>query len=58
MLSYNHMFLTVMFRIENNTFTKRLRTAIRNDNTTQAILKEISQGDIEEFTQKNKFLLF
>ena len=47
-----------MFRVKNNTFIKRLRTAIQKDKTTQAILKKISQGDIEEFTKKERFLLF
>ena len=52
------MVLVVMFRVENDTFTKQLRTAIRDNKTTQAILKEINQGDIKEFTKKDRFLLF
>ena len=52
------MILAVMFRAENNTFIKRLRNVIQNDNTTQAILKEISQGDVKEFMEEDKFLLF
>ena len=52
------MVLTVTFRVKNNTFTKRLRTTIQEDKTMQAILKEISQGDIKKFTKKDKFLLF
>ena len=35
-----------------------MRIVIQKDKTTQAILKEISQGDIKEFTKKDKFLLF
>ena len=52
------MVLVVMFWAENNTFAKWLRTVIREDETTQNILKEMSLGDIKEFTKKNKFLLF
>ena len=58
MLFYNHIVLAAIFRVKNSTFTKRLRTAIQNNNTTQAIIKEMSQGDIEKFTQKDGFLLF
>ena len=36
------MVLVVIFRVENNTFTERLRTAIRSDEATQIILKKIS----------------
>ena len=35
-----------------------MRTAIQKNKTTQAILKKISQGSVEEFTKKDKFLLF
>ena len=52
------MVLVVIFQVENNTFTEYLRIVIREDKTTQAILKEISQGGIKEFIKKNKFLLF
>ena len=34
-----------------------MRTAIREDKTAQDILKEISLGDIKEFTKKDRFLL-
>ena len=44
------MVLVVMFRVENNTFIKRLRTVTQNDDTTQAILKEMGQGDIKGFS--------
>ena len=57
-LIYNHMVLVATFRAENNTFAERLRTAIQEDKTTQAILKKINQGDIKRFTKNNKFLLF
>ena len=46
-----------MFRVKNDTFAERLRTIIHEDETTQATLKKMSQGDIEEFIKKNKFLL-
>ena len=52
------MVLVVMFRVKNNTFTEWLRTVIQEDETTQAILKEISQGDVKEFIKEDKFLLF
>ena len=52
------MVLAVMFRVENNIFTEWLRIAIQSDETTQIILKEMSQGDVEEFTKEDKFLLF
>ena len=52
------MVLAVMFRVGNNTFVKWLRTATQNNETTQAILKKISLGDVEEFTEEDKFLLF
>ena len=52
------MVLAATFRVENNTFTKQLRTVIQEDETTQTILREISQEDIKEFTKKDKFLLF
>ena len=41
-MSYNYMVLAVMFKTENNTFVKWLQTAIQEDETTRAILKEIS----------------
>ena len=47
-----------MFRVKNDTFTKQLRIAVREDKTTQDILQEISLRDIKEFTKKNEFLLF
>ena len=52
------MVLAVMFRVENDTFAEQLQTVIRDDETTQAILKEIGQKDVKEFTKKDKFLLF
>ena len=52
------MVLVATFRVKNNTFTKWLRTVVQEDETTQDILKEISQGDVEEFTKKDGFLLF
>ena len=52
------MVLAVIFRVKNNIFVERLRTAIQEDKTTQTILKKISQGDVKEFTKKDKFLLF
>ena len=36
------MVLVAMFRVKNNTFAKQLQIAIQGDETTQAILKEIS----------------
>ena len=36
------MVLAAMFRTENNTFAEQLRTAIREDETIQIILKKIS----------------
>ena len=47
-----------MFWVKNNTIIEWLRTAIQNDDTTQTILKEMGQGDIKGFIQKDKFLLF
>ena len=35
-----------------------MQSATQKDKTKQAILKELSQEDIEEFTKNNKFLLF
>ena len=52
------MILVVTFRVENNTFIKRLRTAIQDNKTTQAILKKMSQENIKGFIKKDKFLLF
>ena len=52
------MVLVVTFRVENNTFAEQLQTVIREDETTQTILKKMGQGDIKEFTKKDKFLLF
>ena len=46
------MVLAVIFRAKNNIFTEWLRAVIQKDETTQAILKEISQGDIKKFTKK------
>ena len=36
------MLLAVMFRTENDTFTEQLRTAIRDNEITQAILKKLN----------------
>ena len=47
-----------MFRVENDTFAERLRIVIQKDETTQAILKKMSQGKVKEFTEKDKFLLY
>ena len=47
-----------MFRVKNDTFTKWLRTVIQEDDTTKIIMKEMSQEDIEGFTNNDKFLLF
>ena len=52
------MVLAVMFRVENDTFAKRLRIATQNNETTQAILKKMGQGDVEGFTKKDRFLLY
>ena len=52
------MVLAVTFRVENNTFAEQLRTAIQENNTTKIILKKLSQGEVEKFAKKNKFLLF
>ena len=52
------MVLAAIFRVENNVFAEQLRTAIWEDETTQAILKKLSQGDVKEFIKKDKFLLF
>ena len=49
------MVLAATFRIKNDTFAERLRTAVGNNEITQAILKEMSQGDVKEFTKKDKF---
>ena len=57
-LSYNHIVLAATFRVKNNIFAKQLQTAIREDEAAQNILKEISLGDIKEFTEKEGFLLF
>ena len=32
--------------------------AVQKDKTTQAILKEMSQGSVEGFIKKERFLLF
>ena len=58
MLTYNYMVLAVTFRVKNNIFAEQLRTMIQDNETTQVILKKMSLEDIEEFTQKEKFLLF
>ena len=47
-----------MFRVENKTFIKELRIAIQKDETTQAILKEMSLGDVKKFAEEDRFLLF
>ena len=52
------MVLAATFRVKNNVFTERLRTAVQEDKTTQNILKEISLGDIKGFTKGDRFLLF
>ena len=52
------MVLAVMFRVKNNTFAERLRTVIREDETTQNILKDMSLENIKKFIEKDKFLLF
>ena len=57
-LTYNYMVLAAMFRVANDTFAEQLWAAVQNDKITQTILKEISLGDIEGFTQKDKILLF
>ena len=43
------MVLAAIFRVENNTFAEYLSTIIQEDETTQVILKEMSQGDVEGF---------
>ena len=43
------MVLAATFRAKNDVFAERLRTAIQNDDTTQAILKEMGQGDVKGF---------
>ena len=55
---YNYIILAATFRVENDTFTERLRTAIQEDETTQTILKKMGQGDVKGFIKKDKFLLF
>ena len=52
------MVLAVTFRVENNDFAEWLRAVIREDETTQNILKKMSMRNVEEFTKKDKFLLF
>ena len=52
------MVLTATFRVKNNVFAKQLRTAIQEDKTTQTILKKMSLGNIKEFAEEDKFLLF
>ena len=52
------MVLAVTFRVENSIFAEWLRTAVREDGTTKAILEEIGRGDIKKFTKEDKFLLF
>ena len=52
------MVLAATFRVENNVFAEQLRIAIQEDETAQTILKEMSLGDIEEFTKKDGFLTF
>ena len=43
------MVLATIFRAENNAFAEQLRTATQKNDTTQAILKKLSQGDIKKF---------
>ena len=57
-LKYNHMVLAATFRVNNNIFAEQLRTAVQENETTQTILKKISQGDVEKFIKKDRFLLF
>ena len=52
------MVLVATFRVKNNIFAEWLQTVVQEDKTTKAILKKISQKDIEEFTKKDGFLLF
>ena len=52
------MVLAVIFRVKNNAFTEWLWIAIRENETTQNILKEINLGDIKKFAEKDRFLLF
>ena len=52
------MVLAVIFRVENNTFTEWLWIVTQSDETMQAILKKMGQGDIKGFTKKERFLLF
>ena len=52
------MILVTTFRVENDSFIKRLRTVIQEDKTTQDILKEINLGDIKGFTEEDIFLIF
>ena len=57
-LIYNYIIPAAIFRVENDTFAEQLQIVIREDQTTQTILKEMSQGDIKEFTKEDEFLLF
>ena len=52
------MVLAATFRVKNNIFAERLRTATQEDKITQNILKEISLGDVKRFTKENRFLIF
>ena len=52
------MVLIVIFWVENNTFAEWLRIVVREDETTQNILNKMSLGDVEGFTEEDKFLLF
>ena len=52
------MVLAITFRVKNDVFAERLRTVIQEDETTQDILKEMSLENIEEFAEKDRFLLF
>ena len=44
------MVLAATFRVKNNTFAEQLRIIIQNNDTTQAIPKEIGQGDVKRFS--------
>ena len=52
------MVLAATFRVKNNNFAERLRTAIQEDETTQIVLKEMSHRNIKNFTEEDRFLLF
>ena len=52
------MVLAATFRVKNDVFAEWLRMVVRGGETTQDILKEISLGNIKEFAEEDKFLLF